>query len=65
MPTWYIAEAGATLGPYTAPQLAELVAQGRLVRETPVWRAGFAAWQQAGEVPEVSALMGPPPAPAG
>ncbi len=65
MPTWYIAESGNTLGPFTAPQLAELVAQGRLLRETPVWRAGFAAWQQAGEVPEIGTLLGPPPAPAG
>ena len=61
---WHVAEDGRTLGPFTAAQLGELVAQGRLQRTTPIWRAGFADWQVAGQVPEVANLMGPPPPPA-
>jgi membrane protease subunit (stomatin/prohibitin family) len=64
MAVWHLAEDGRTLGPFTAPQLAELVTQGRLQRTTPIWRAGFADWQAAGQVPEVANLLGPPPPPA-
>jgi membrane protease subunit (stomatin/prohibitin family) len=61
---WFVAEQGRSLGPFTATQLGELAAAGRLRRESHVWRAGFAAWQVAGDVPEVGALFGPPAPPA-
>jgi membrane protease subunit (stomatin/prohibitin family) len=60
---WHLAENGTTLGPFTTPQLADLIAQGRLTRETPVWRPGFASWQLASQTPEIATLLGPPPPP--
>ena len=61
---WYLVDAGRTVGPFTAVQLAEMVAQGQLTRESMVWRAGFAGWQSAEQTPEVVSLFGPPPPPA-
>jgi membrane protease subunit (stomatin/prohibitin family) len=60
---WFLAEQGRSLGPFTATQLAELAAAGRLRRESHLWRAGFTEWRTAAEVPEVGALFGPPPPP--
>jgi membrane protease subunit (stomatin/prohibitin family) len=60
---WFVAEQGRSLGPFLPAQLVELAAQGRLRRESPVWRSGFSDWRVAAEVPEVGALLGPPPAP--
>ena len=60
---WYVAEGGRSLGPFAAPQLAQLAAAGRLTAATMVWRAGMAGWQSAGEVAELAALTAPPPPP--
>jgi membrane protease subunit (stomatin/prohibitin family) len=60
---WFLAEQGRSLGPFSAAQLAEMAARGQLRRESHVWRAGFAEWRVASEVPEVGSLLGPPPAP--
>ncbi len=61
---WHIVEGGRTVGPFSAPQVSELVAQGRLLRETLIWRAGFSSWLSASDVPEVAGMLGPPPPPA-
>jgi len=63
MIAWHVVEGGRSIGPFNAPQLAELVAQGRLTRESSVWRAGFSGWLQASDVPEVAGMLGPPPPP--
>lgn len=64
MVAWHLVEGGRTVGPFNAPQVAELVAQGRLTRESLVWRAGFSGWLSASDVPEVASMLGPPPPPA-
>ena len=61
---WHVVEAGRSTGPYSAQQLAELVGQGRLTRESLVWRAGFSGWLASSDVPEVASMFGPPPPPA-
>jgi len=43
--------------------MARLVQQGLLTRETPVWREGWPAWTPAGQVPELRSVLGPPPPP--
>ena len=60
---WHAAVQGRSQGPFTAAQLAELIAQGQVERDTLVWKAGFANWTPASEVGEVAQLFGPPPLP--
>jgi hypothetical protein len=52
-------------GPYDMDQLRQMVQQGTLTRDTPVWREGMAQWVAAGTIPELSSLFGnnPPPLP--
>ncbi|HKK52960.1 MAG TPA: SPFH domain-containing protein [Myxococcota bacterium] len=60
---WHVAEAGESVGPFSASQLAQAVAAGRVTRETLVWSAGMASWQAAGEVEALSGLFAPAPPP--
>ncbi len=62
---WHMAENGQSVGPMSAPQLAEAVASGRLRPDTLVWTAGMAAWTAAGSLPQLAGLFqaGPPPLP--
>jgi len=65
---WHVAENGQTQGPFGAAQLRDLMAQGRVSRETMVWTAGQDGWKKAGEVAGLASLfaqMPPPPPPAG
>lgn len=67
-PEWHLAENGQTQGPYGPAQLNQLLAEGRLTRESLVWTAGQDGWKKAGEVAGLAALFArvpPPPPPAG
>ncbi len=58
---------GQQSGPFTIPQLAQLVQQGQVNRQTYVWKQGMANWEFAGNVQELAQLFGavpPPPPPA-
>ncbi len=64
---WHVAEGGQSAGPFTAANLAEAVLAGRVRRDTLVWTAGMAEWQEAGQVPQLASLFKtepPPPPPA-
>ncbi len=61
---WYVAENGATHGPFTPQQIQAMAGQGRLGAGSMVWRAGMAAWTAMGQVAELSGLTPPPPPPA-
>lgn len=63
---YFVAVGGKQTGPYNEQQLAQMVQAGTLQRETLVWKAGMAAWQQAGQVSEMTAIFGstPPPIPS-
>jgi len=62
---FYVAEGGQQTGPFTLEVLAQQVREGRIKRETLVWRQGMAQWGQAGQVPELVQLFQatPPPIP--
>ena len=63
---WHLAENGATKGPFTEADLAQLAATGGLTRASMVWAAGQDGWKPAGET-ELTRLfaMVPPPPPPG
>jgi len=60
---WHMAEAGEVVGPFSAAQLAQAAAAGRLSRDTLVWSTGMDGWQAAGEVEALSRLFAPSPPP--
>ncbi|WP_054005647.1 SPFH domain-containing protein [Cypionkella psychrotolerans] len=63
---WHVAENGATKGPFSESDLAEMVASGGLSRSAQVWTAGQDGWKAAGDtdLAKLFAMM-PPPPPAG
>jgi len=62
-PTWHIAVEGQSQGPFTAQQLAQAVAGGRVTTATPVWCAGMTTWTPAGQVPQLASWFSPQAAP--
>lgn len=56
---------GQQMGPYGMDVLKQGVGSGQFTRETMVWREGMPQWIQAGSVPELASLFGPPPLPGG
>ena len=61
--SWFVAENGATLGPFTGPQMQAMAGQGRIGGASMIWRAGMAGWANMSQVPELGALTPPPPPP--
>lgn len=65
---FYSAVNGQQSGPYTVDQLAGLVSNGTIKRETLVWKTGMAEWAKAETVAEFSNIFlstPPPPPPVG
>jgi membrane protease subunit (stomatin/prohibitin family) len=58
---WHVAEAGRTVGPVAAHEFAQWIASGRVTAVTPVWTAGMAGWQPAGQVAQLAGMFPPPP----
>lgn len=57
---------GQQTGPFTIPQLQQMVMQGMVNQQTYVWKQGMANWMAAGQVPELGMLFvtnTPPPPP--
>lgn len=53
-------------GPFTIPQLKQMVQQGTLTKQTYVWKNGMANWESAGSIAELNiifAMPTPPPPP--
>ncbi len=64
MSNWFIAIDGNPLGPFTIEQIRNGLASGQYSASTMVWRDGFADWQPAGRVQELTtntATQAPPP----
>jgi membrane protease subunit (stomatin/prohibitin family) len=61
---WHVVEGGRTVGPWTAAQIEQAAASGRLGPDTLVWTTGMAGWSPASRVPQLAALVPPPPPPA-
>jgi len=43
---------------YDMDQLRQMVQQGTLTKDTPIWREGMSQWATAGTIPELSLLFG-------
>ncbi len=62
--SWYLAQGGQTLGPFSLEQMTQGVPTGQLTPSTLVWTAGMAGWVAAGEVQPLMNWFAPlPPAP--
>lgn len=62
---FHVAMAGAQTGPYDISTLKAQVSDGKLTRDSLVWKAGMAQWAKAEEVAELHVLFAdrPPPIP--
>lgn len=64
---YMIAVNGQQSGPYSVPQLQQLVQQGQVNAQTYVWKEGMQNWALAGQVQELASLFAaatpPPPLP--
>jgi len=55
--TYMVGVNGQQAGPYTITQLRQFVATGEFTPQVLVWSQGFANWDLAGNVPELSSLF--------
>ncbi len=66
---YMIAINGQQSGPFTIPQLQQLLQQGQVNAQTYVWKQGMAGWEMMGQVTELAGLFAantpPPPPPPG
>jgi membrane protease subunit (stomatin/prohibitin family) len=64
---FHVAVGGQATGPYNAASLKQQIQEGKITRETLVWKEGMAQWTAIEKVPELSGLFGsvPPPIPPG
>ena len=63
---YMVSQNGQQSGPFTIPQLQQLVQQGQVTAQTYVWKQGMANWALAGQVQELAQLFmtnTPPPPP--
>lgn len=62
---YHISINGQQSGPFTVPQLQQLIATNQFTQNHHVWKAGMAGWELASAIPEASQLFGsvPPPPP--
>ena len=57
---WYFVRNNKKIGPVTHNELCELIANGTVIRETPVWKQGMQDWVKAGTI-ELSEHFSTPP----
>lgn len=62
---YYAALSGEATGPFSLTEMARLVTEKKVVRETYVWKPGMAEWKLAGDMSELLELIAitPPPVP--
>jgi hypothetical protein len=54
---YYAAIDGKQAGPFSETEIARLINERRLVKETPVWFSGMKSWLPAENIPEIMRLM--------
>jgi hypothetical protein len=59
-PTYYIAENGAAVGPFTPEQALSWLRDAKATGDRQVWRSDTQAWVRADSVPELQAALQPP-----
>lgn len=57
---WYYVGHFGRMGPLTATQMRDLVREGVVRPETPIWHPGLPEWVSAGQVPELVEAFGQP-----
>lgn len=64
-PAFFVNLDGQQAGPFDKAKLRELLASGKLARETLVWSKGMSQWTAASQTPGIAALFAdvPPPLP--
>jgi len=64
---YFVAMNDISSGPYSAIELARLIADGKVVKETYVWKPGMTKWDLVENMNEVLGLVAltPPPIPEG
>jgi len=62
---WYVALEGRQVGPLSLNDLTARIRDGKVTKETLVWKEGMADWTPAGDVGEIGKIFGagPPPLP--
>ena len=62
-PFFYAMIEGKQAGPFSEQELARLIAEKKVVKETYVWMPSLSSWKMAEQVPEVLKLvaLAPPP----
>jgi membrane protease subunit (stomatin/prohibitin family) len=62
---WFAGINGAQAGPFDTGSLRSAVSEGRITRDTLVWKAGMPGWVPAGTVEELASIFAavPPPLP--
>lgn len=61
--TYHVAIDGKPAGPFDAAAVGAKAREGKVTRNSLVWRPGMANWVAAGTVPELDAVLAPPPSP--
>lgn len=62
---YYVADSGKSEGPYSFDELRVLIREGKVTRDTYLWKPGMTDWQYAVSINEVTPLVSqlPPPLP--
>jgi len=62
---WYAGIGGKQVGPLTVEQLQQLIQNGRVNKDTLLWKQGLDNWAAAADIPEAAKMFGsvPPPLP--
>ena len=64
MSDWFIARGGRSEGPYSARQIRDMLADGRLGTDALAWRKGMSGWQPVSSMPGLTGDRGDEPAPS-
>ena len=56
---YMIASAGNAMGPFSIPQILQLISQGAFTPATLVWQKGMTQWERADNIPELNQLFSP------
>lgn len=57
---WHVRRGESQVGPYTAAELGEMAASGRILRSDLIWKQGMPHWQRAGDAQGLFAAGAPP-----
>ncbi len=60
---YYVIIEGNQAGPFSEQELARLISQKKVVKETYIWKPGMSKWEIAEKLPEVLKIvaLSPPP----